>query len=543
MIKLTAWKCFSVVMAVVLILGVAAFAIPATPAGAVEGTWEIQTVDESTTVSTSIAVDSHGYPHIAYCTGSLDSVHYASWTGTKWETETVDDVPAVVVSLALDSHDVPRISYCTGITDSLYYAFKTGAGWTIETVDCDSVIDCSLALDTQGYPHIAYIVLPFTLKYAWSTGTGWEYDTLPVPCFDLPSTCSLALDGGNGPHIATGSGGAPSVHYYHLVSEAWVEETVDDVPTSSVSIALDSLGGPHIAYCTVTLLSLHYASRTGGGWTTQTVDPANASDCSLAMDSQDRPHISYFVGNFVLVAPIAPGEPVEQGIDGGITLTGALKYAAWTGSEWDIQTVDQETLHVEFAGPVFFGGKWCSLALDEDDLPHISFGNLIVTVTTSCHYAHLVMPVAPVTIEKPSYSPPMPNINRYLYPANMSVQYVSVNPQQAVANQPVTITTNVVNTGDTAGNYNVDLKINGQVEESRMVSVGPQASQPVKFTVTRDQPGTYTVDIVDKSGSFTIVGKNAGGGTSGQNTTGLIVLVLIGVLVVATVVVLLLRRA
>jgi hypothetical protein len=137
----------------------------------------------------------------------------------------------------------------------------------------------------------------------------------------------------------------------------------------------------------------------------------------------------------------------------------------------------------------------------------------------------------------------MPNINRYLYPANMSVQYVSVNPQQAVANQPVTITTNVVNTGDTAGNYNVDLKINGQVEESRMISVGPQASQPVKFTVTRDQPGTYTVDIVDKSSSFTIVGGNATGGTSGQNTTGLIVLVLIGVLVVATVVVLLLRRA
>jgi hypothetical protein len=101
----------------------------------------------------------------------------------------------------------------------------------------------------------------------------------------------------------------------------------------------------------------------------------------------------------------------------------------------------------------------------------------------------------------------------------------------------------VVNTGDVAGNYNIALKINGQVEESRMVSVGPMASQPVKFTVTRDQPGTYTVDIVDKSSSFTIIGDNAAGGATGQNSTGLIILALIGVLIVASVVIVLLRRA
>ena len=66
--------------------------------------------------------------------------------------------------------------------------------------------------------------------------------------------------------------------------------------------------------------------------------------------------------------------------------------------------------------------------------------------------------------------------------------------------------TNVVNTGNEAGSYNVVLKINGHVEKSRMVSVGPQGTQPVKFTVTRSQPGTYTVDIGGQRGSFVVAG-------------------------------------
>jgi hypothetical protein len=132
-----------------------------------------------------------------------------------------------------------------------------------------------------------------------------------------------------------------------------------------------------------------------------------------------------------------------------------------------------------------------------------------------------------------------PKIPRPLNPSNVSLQYLSITPQQTSAGQPVTITTNVVNTGDEAGNYNVTLKINGQVEEAKMVSVGPQGTQPVKFTVIKDQPGTYSVDVLGKTGSFTILG---GGGTTGSNTGGLIALALIGVLVIATIVVLLIRR-
>jgi hypothetical protein len=120
----------------------------------------------------------------------------------------------------------------------------------------------------------------------------------------------------------------------------------------------------------------------------------------------------------------------------------------------------------------------------------------------------------------------------------MSVRYLSVNPQQTTANQPVTITTNVVNAGDEGGNLNVALKINGQVEQTKMVSVGPQGTQPVKFTVTKAQPGTYTVDIGGQRGSFVVLG--AGGTASTHASGGLIIILIMSVLILSTVVVLML---
>jgi hypothetical protein len=140
-----------------------------------------------------------------------------------------------------------------------------------------------------------------------------------------------------------------------------------------------------------------------------------------------------------------------------------------------------------------------------------------------------------LTPTHPSVSPSLP---RLLNPPQMSVQYLNVSPKQATANQPVTISTNVVNTGDQAGNLNIALKINGQVEQTRMVSVGPKTSQPVKFTVTKSQPGTYSIDIGGQTGSFTIPGSSNTAPVSG----GLIVFLIIGVLVLAAVLVLVLTR-
>ena len=496
MTKLRAWKCFSVVMAMALLLGVGAIAVPAVPARAEEGTWDIQTVDDIDVMSTSLALDSNGYPHISYTTGGLRSLHYARWTGTQWVKEMVDDVPAIVTSLALDGNDLPHIGYTTFALgdDSLHYARWTGTAWAIETVDDIAVISNSLALDSNDRPHISYA-----------------------------------------------SGGADSLHYARWTGTEWAKETVDAIEVIATSIALDSSDRPHISYATADFLgSLHYARWTGAAWAKETVDPADVWECSLALDSNNRPHISYFVGSGLFSALGPPA----------FDYTGMLKYAHWTGSAWDVQTLAQET--VTWGGldpapsPVLVGGgKWSSIALDSDDLPHISYGSLVPSATPlSLHYAHLVPSGANNTVTGPSTGPQAsPAPQHPLNPPNMTLQFLNVNPEQASVNEPVTITTNVVNTGDEAGNYNVALKINGQLEQSRMVGVGPHGTQPVKFTVTKAKPGTYTVDIAGQNGSFIILGADSStGGTTGSKTTALVVLALMGILIIASVVVLLIRR-
>jgi len=555
MTKLRACRCFSMVMALALILGVGAITVPTVSAQADEGTWDIQTVDDVEVRSTSLALDSHGYPHISYTTGFTTvstSLYYARWTGTAWETEMVDDVPAIVTSMALDSHDRPHICYTALSGQSLHYAHCTGTEWNFEEVDTGAVRDCSLALDSHDRPHISYSRITFgfpptyPLLYTYRTDTGWQPLAETVDARDVIGI-SLALDSHDRPHVSYATLGVSSLHYTYRTDMGWLPpEDVDNINVGVTSLALDSQDIPHISYATleVGLGSLHYASRAGTAWAKETVDPAdNVEDCSLALDSHDRPHISYFVGIGGFFDGIGPGAD--------LTMTGMLKYAHWTGAAWNIQTLDQETITLTLPDgvPLVAGigigigsGKWSSIALDDDDLPHISYGNLVhstAVTATSLHYARFILPEADMVPPPPAGTRVSPTVPHPLNPPQWSIQFLNISPQQASANQPVTITTNVVNTGDEAGNYNVALKINGQLEQSRMVSVGAHGTQPVKFTVTRAEPGTYDVDILGKTGSFTILGA---GGTSGSKTGVLIALALIGILVVASLVVLLVRR-
>ena len=118
-----------------------------------------------------------------------------------------------------------------------------------------------------------------------------------------------------------------------------------------------------------------------------------------------------------------------------------------------------------------------------------------------------------------------------------SLHSLNVNPRQAHPGQPVNISIKVANTWGTLGIYTVVLKINGQQEEARTVTVEPLSTCPVNFLVTRDVPGTYTVTIGSQQSSFSIVG--AGGGTTGSPvSSGLIAIMIVGILIIATVVVL-----
>lgn len=117
----------------------------------------------------------------------------------------------------------------------------------------------------------------------------------------------------------------------------------------------------------------------------------------------------------------------------------------------------------------------------------------------------------------------------------LSTNYARVTPQQTYANKPVTILTSVVNSGDETGNYNVVLKINGQTEQSKMVSVGPGGTYPVKFTVTKAQPGQYIATIDGHQADFIVLGDKT---STSPISGGLIALILAGILILTVAVVL-----
>ena len=195
------------------------------------------------------------------------------------------------------------------------------------------------------------------------------------------------------------------------------------------------------------------------------------------------------------------------------------------------------------------GGTWvnCTSLLGDDD------GDNVLTLTLTdgglgdsdgLANGTIVDPGGPGVPATPGPTPAMPEGASTggqpspvrLTSPDLSLKYLNVNPQQAHPNQPVTILTNVVNRGGMAGSTNVILKINGQVEHTRTVTVGPYVAHPVRFTVYRSQPGSYAIEIGGQKGNFTIVGS---GGQSVTTRGGpiiaiasFVVVVLIGLLLI-----------
>lgn len=80
---------------------------------------------------------------------------------------------------------------------------------------------------------------------------------------------------------------------------------------------------------------------------------------------------------------------------------------------------------------------------------------------------------------------------------------LTISPSEAISGETVTISTTVSNSGG-AGTYQAELEINGAVVDAKDVTVPSGGSRTATFYVTRDEPGTYNVQLGDRRGSFTV---------------------------------------
>ena len=144
--------------------------------------WAIMRVDDgggktkSTGLNPSLALDSHGFPHISYYSDSDTDLRYASWNGTAWVKEIIDtdNNEGKYSALVIDAQDRPYIGYYDSSYGELRYATKNTpeSAWKIHIVDTegDAGQYVKAALDPTGHPGFAYYdATNHALRYA-----GWK---------------------------------------------------------------------------------------------------------------------------------------------------------------------------------------------------------------------------------------------------------------------------------------------------------------------------------------------------------------------------------
>jgi len=89
-------------------------------------------------------------------------------------------------------------------------------------------------------------------------------------------------------------------------------------------------------------------------------------------------------------------------------------------------------------------------------------------------------------------------------PAKFSVTSLDLNSAQVEPGQEVLVTVNVTNIGGCEGSYALNLTINGAVEQTKTVTLAPLASDTVTFTVTKEEPGSYTISVDGLTKEFSV---------------------------------------
>jgi hypothetical protein len=89
--------------------------------------------------------------------------------------------------------------------------------------------------------------------------------------------------------------------------------------------------------------------------------------------------------------------------------------------------------------------------------------------------------------------------------ANLQVQSAGISSSRVEPGTPVTVIASVANKGTGNGTANIRVYVNGQEEVSKGVAVSSGSLATVIFTVSRNEPGTYSVYVGGVSaGSFTV---------------------------------------
>ena len=126
---------------------------------------------------------------------------------------------------------------------------------------------------------------------------------------------------------------------------------------------------------------------------------------------------------------------------------------------------------------------------------------------------------------------------------NLAAAYLLVSPEEGRPGQEFEISINVGNDGGTTGTRSIALYLNGVLEQSQTVSVGPGSSKLLVFRVTKWEPGVYQVLLEGNEGQFTVIEQEDQKFYPGPlGTPGIIVIVVVAVVLIGAIVFVFMRR-
>ena len=306
-----------------------------------------------------LALDSKGNPHFSFMNPDLEALFYVYSNGTERVITTVEDNDYTTGrqnSIALDSQDRPMISYIDMSNEVLKFASLEGDQWIIESVgeNGQGFAYTHLSLDAQDRPMVGYMGGGQDVRMASHDGNSWTIQVAD-PVFTYLGL-GYAVDSDEKPHFSY-LVNYKDLQLASLTDSGWITETVDIGPGNYFdqmgaysSLVYDSYNHPHLSYAQFGQTfggdwaeGLRYATYQNGAWYTTTV--ADESDeegyySSIQVNSEYNPAISYF-------------DKDNQ----------AVRFVFWDGNRW----VNQKVF-----SPVFIE-DYTSLALDENDVPHIAF--------------------------------------------------------------------------------------------------------------------------------------------------------------------------
>jgi len=222
----------------------------------------------------SIALDSRGYPHIAYTNSTLSQVRYAYWAGNQWKDEYVGG--GWDVAIALDSQDRAHVGIWNRDGGSADYGFRDATGtWTIEKVEQFSVgMTPDIALAGATIHMVFYDQTREDLRYATRTGTSGTWTKSTVESSGKAGYSPNIFLNGSLVWLAYHDGTNQGLRFAEQSGSTWAIETVDDSGSFDFginpSLAMDGGGIPHVAYEGNVFASaadgVYYGNRVLGTW-------------------------------------------------------------------------------------------------------------------------------------------------------------------------------------------------------------------------------------------------------------------------------------